>query len=236
MHHKHLRNVSHMNCKQAQLIIDDYVDDYLTDFHRNAVESHFEECNRCRCRFNERRNLVAELGNLPKLAGPSTDFRHRVLQARQQQITMSKRRKQWLQVGTLTSMAASFLIGIAVSIYVYIGDRSFEETTGDIVTNEVEVIPEITHKVITVLFNSKASLGNVKFSVTPPESVDIEGFVGERTVVWNGKLKKGENILKIPLIVNRGSSSSLLVCIEHNREKRKFFVSLDAARLRPAAT
>jgi len=224
-----------MNCKKLRQNIDDFVDGYLHGIELEAAQLHLEQCQRCRELVSERRILLDQLAGLTTMENPRADFLQQVIQARSAKSqTANLLHYKWFTFGAVTSLAASLAIGIFVTFY--IDNIAIPNAQNQLADTEFTIQPTLRHHTLMVSFNSKIALGDVTFSVTPPTSVDIEGYVGERVVMWIGRLTKGDNILKIPIIVNNNNPGELLVGIEHNQEKRQFTVVVDGTQIRQTAS
>ncbi len=64
-----------------------------------------------------------------------------------------------------------------------------------------------------------------------PQTVDVEGFAGQRQIVWQWRLNKGDNLLTIPIIVRNSAVNEFILALEHNNEKREFKVKVDTSKI-----
>lgn len=70
----------------------------------------------------------------------------------------------------------------------------------------------------------------VRFSLQAPKQWAFYGYRDSQFLTWEGQLKAGSNLLKIPLVAHQAVSGTLVVTIRHNDEVKEYRIALDVNR------
>lgn len=192
-----------MNCERFR--------DNWTDWHEGWLEAgaadmarHRDSCAACARHDRQMRRLVEELAALPLPAAEPAAVKAATAPARN--VT-----PRWL------ALAATLVVGIALGLM--LSDRSGND--GTIVAEPVELGAAAEHR-LAIAVQSPRVHERVEFVVELPEGVELDGFPGQRTVRWEGRLAEGRSRLQLPLRITPDAADGELVTriVEPNGERR----------------
>jgi len=222
-----------MKCDQVVANLNDYIDDYLGEPLKQAVTIHINQCATCHTKIAQAAALKQRLAQLPPTPAPNELFVQRLIKQRAQQNRHHAHQRHPLQkakwfVGGFSSAAAAILL-------VWLSGVSENPVMIDMAeqndTNTYVITALNTPQTINLLFHSDRNLSEVKFSIITPQTVDVEGFSGQRQIVWQWRLNKGDNLLAIPIIIRDSSVNEFVLALEHKNEKREFTVKVDTSKI-----
>jgi hypothetical protein len=81
---------------------------------------------------------------------------------------------------------------------------------------------------VRLVFRSASALDDVTIELVLPEGVELDGYPGQRRLVWQSDLRAGSNLLELPVLVH-GRGGVLTATLNHGAERRQF-----SARVVPA--
>lgn len=202
-----------MQCNDAKTLLNDHIEGELSPNQTTCLNIHLGSCSECREDLFQREMLVQRLNELVLPRAPDY-FAERIKKHRKQK---NAEKVRWFATG------ASVAAGVAVLLFVAGWQFLFNDTD----TFPVSIIQK-TDDNVHLLVHSNSGLDGVRFSVLMPESVELKGFTGKRTVAWLGKLKRGENILSLPLKKLARPEQTVVVRIEHQDSKKEYTIQLAA--------
>jgi len=203
-----------MNCQETIRQRDDYLDAHLEAAAQKRVADHLAGCQRCREAYASEEALRATLRALP-VEAPSADFYERIFE--QTAARYQRTRQLRFGVGIGGALAAGFaLLLIGSSMF-----GTLQQSKGS------AELPGLTISLNTVsnvklVFDSTQALASASFTVVLPPGVELKGFPDQREITWQGKLKKGKNLLVLPLIARNTGSGELAAYIRHDGKEKAF--------------
>ena len=201
-----------MLCSEVMNIYDEYLDGELDAEQAHAVERHADTCDACRLALQDRLQLRAELAGLP-IEGPSEDFFDTALVRAARR--SDERGKPWFaRVGG--AMAAAFAFLFITGVLVQPANLTSSSDIPEVTISMHEVTP------VNLMFSSEVALQDARVSLQLPEGVQLAGFSGRDTLSWTTDLKKGNNILKLPLVGHLAMSDTLVATLEHASGSKTF--------------
>lgn len=206
-----------MQCEEAKNLIDDYLDEYLDEDQKAALEKHLSLCAHCRAERDHLRAFREELCAIP-VPAPSPGFEERVLR----QAGHSHRVHVGFAAGFGSAAAAGLLLWFAVGLW---------QPTGLPGQNALSVIAmqiEQPHEV-SLAFNVPEELQDVTFRIELPEGVELQGYPNQRELVWKDHLNKGRNVMNLNLIAKQGMTGELRAHITQGDKERVFHVPVTAS-------
>ena len=85
-------------------------------------------------------------------------------------------------------------------------------------------------RTINLVFDARAALADVEFTVDLPLGVELAEHAGERRVVGHAKLTAGDNALPLTLVARSGAGGQLAARLRHGGEQKVFVVDVTVAR------
>ena len=204
-----------MRCDQAQSLFDDLLDGSLTLPAREALQRHLAECSGCRAAHDRARVVQRALRSLP-VEPPAPGFATRALRAaRQAQAAGARRPRTGFAAGFATALAASLVVWlVAVSPHA-------PSATGPSVA-----VARDHPQTINLVVNVPQDMPDAILAVHLPEATELAGYPGERQLLWQTSLRRGENLLALPVIVRGASAGELVATITHGDQQKIFRLRL----------
>lgn len=203
-----------MNCTDINTRLDDYLDGDVSALEKPLIEEHMANCNDCQNSLAEARVLRRALNNLP-IVEPSKGFEQRVFQEVRRQHTDNVKYK--FTAGFVTAMAASLALWFASTVFIQQVPVDQPQT--------VMVALNDAHTV-RLMFNAPKHIDQVTMSIGLPVHVELDGYPGKKELVWQTRLKKGQNILSLPLNVVATGEGELVAYLSYGDSSKKFRVIL----------
>ena len=206
-----------MNCNDFTQWLDDYLDRELEVDQYAAMAAHQQACDRCRQRTEDELSLRAALRDLP-VPEPAEAFLEQVLQ----QVTRrQQRRRRSGRIGL--ALAASFVLGIAVTSLVdnagHPAGSSAQSPAMQIALNE--------KRDVKLVFDSATALDAAQLTLVLPAQVRVAGYPDRQRLSWVTRLKRGKNLLVLPVSAREFGHGRLVARIEHDGATKTFAVDLD---------
>jgi hypothetical protein len=82
---------------------------------------------------------------------------------------------------------------------------------------------------INLVFDSRAALADVEFTVDLPPGIELAEHGGERRIVGHAKLTAGDNALPLTLVARSGGGGQLAARLRHGGEQKTFVVDVAVA-------
>lgn len=214
-----------MKCTDIQKYLDDYLDDEMSLGEQKVVESHLEQCASCQQEIEDYRSLRQALHSLP-VEQASPDFEENVFaEVRKHYGSHSGRHfdKRFV-AGFGTAMVASLALWFTSTLY----SPQFDEQNPQ---SGAQVVTLALHQTRTVklVFEAPTDLAEVTLTLDLPENVELEGYSGEKQLVWQTNLNKGQNILALPVMAIGDGQGELLAQLNYGDKTQQFRVVLKTA-------
>ena len=204
-----------MNCEMSQALIDLSAEE-MPPSAALELRAHLQACPACR-RLGGAQRLLLKALQVSPVPGLPAAMQGRVLE--RMFALYAKRRRRRLSVAA--GLAASLLLGLALGVL--LTGKSAPDYT---MQNGVLMLPSERPTVVGIAFNANAALENVQFTIDLPEGVQVGRQPYLHRVSWTGELRKGQNLLKLPLLAHRGAQGVLRAELDHGTEHREFTVPI----------
>lgn len=200
-----------MDCKQTLELRDDYLDGYLGERERLQIDRHLETCPRCRREFEQEREFRQTLRSMP-VPPPTADFAERVFKEAKKGQEKSKFRVFTPYWGG--AIAACLLL------WLMIGTIFEQQPQAPGTVPPVVSIRLHEEKVVKVMVNAPRDLRNADVVVRLPGNVEMVGFPGSNEIRWQTDLRKGKNLLRLPLVAKTAGQAELVTRISHENKSK----------------
>lgn len=206
--------------------IDDYLDGALDARARHRVEAHCAACAACAHQLSKavyQKKMLAAMP-APTPSRPLSDFIHEaVLSAeKHEQRAGASRGKAsifpilsglWAQGSHWRPALAMALMLALVALFV----RLPANDGGDI--RQIAIGSEV--KNVRLAIDSKQALKGVRLRIELSDNLALNGFGSRRTLEWTTSLKKGANVISLPIVGLAAGEGSIVTRIQlGDREKR----------------
>lgn len=228
-----------MNCQQFTQHLEDFLDGYVETGTATSMQSHLDNCQSCQVKFQAQQEFRARLRALP-VPEPSTNFEDRVLRAAiqagklQQTENLTVKRNKQLPLhekhhragfikGFGTALAAGLALWIIVGVLPVKQSEQLPAAQG--VTIAVRQV-----QTVTLAFQTVSALENARITIRLPENVEIVGYEGKSELAWNTNLKKGDNILKLPIKANALVNGKIVAEILHQNQVKTIGIEIQVKK------
>ena len=202
-----------MNCHGCTENLDLYIDGELESSTRAKFEEHVNQCSQCSEMVTREQAIRNALRAIP-VPMPEAGFFEQSLD-RTVKMTKTHEQRKWLLTGFGGALAAG-VVG-----WMILGQPI--ETNGiDQAPIDGLTVTIGTPKTIRFSINSANELTGAKLFVSLPEGVEIVGFDMQSEVDWTTTIKKGPNILELPIVVYSGTGGTILARVEHDNKSKTF--------------
>ncbi len=200
-----------MNCTQALEYRDDYIDSYLSQEEKAAVREHLNNCPQCHEAFKRDEEMLHALRALP-VPAPSPGFISHSIQHAQS----AGRRRIPKSLAPLLSaaMAACLVLWLVTGL-----PRMSDQQAHELPTAQV-IIKIDEEKIVNVVVNAPRDLVDAHVTIELPEQLEMIGFPGKREIEWKTDLRKGKNLLSLPLVAKRTGNVELVARIDHENKSK----------------
>lgn len=193
-----------------------------------AVRDHLTNCDLC-WQFFEDANLEASLAALGEAPAPDPEFVNRaVARAIQEGATASRP-----PIAAISAIAASLVLAVAVLFSVNANDPQLSQQLAQQNPPMDTSYLDATfgeHKSVNVVIYSKESQDDAIVAVELLGDVELDGYPGEAKLVWNTKLVKGANLLKLPVnIIGVDGGSVSVTSVYGGQSKRVDVLVVEAS-------
>src|SRR6266699_1241591 len=202
-----------MECRDFALQLDDLLDGRLHALGRNSAQEHLERCPDCR-QLHE--HAVAVLETVRKLAPPAMHpgFIDQTL-SRATRPAVGPARPKWRPVLGM-ALAASLVLGVALGVF-------FATQPAVHAVSLTLDRPET----VRLMFTSAKPLKAATVSLALPENVELVGYGGRRELSWETDLRKGGNLMQLPLIVRGATKDDLVANLSHGGSSKTFRLKIE---------
>ena len=203
-----------MDCSGFNAQLDEWLDGTLDEGAAQALGAHSSRCRACSHLAASSRELRHALRSLP-VPRPRPGFGHEAI--RLARLANTARPSVTRRRDALFAMAGAAAASVAVAAVVMLRDP------GGVPTLMPSLVPGLQASIAPASFQTVAmtvghveavrlridsprDFDEVRFSVELPDHVWLADQPGIRAMTWAGTLRKGENMLELPLVAQSRSS------------------------------
>lgn len=212
-----------------------------------AFDAHRAACADCQASYESEISLLTGLQQMP-VPTPTADFADRVLGAAVAQTAQHNVQKKNVQkkgeqhrqgflLGFGSAAVAAMALWVVVGVFPVAnapeGTTSDETVVASAASNSGTQSPALSialnqQQDIKLAFYSGEPLKGAKITIRLPENVALVGYPGRRQLSWTTNLKKGDNLLRLPVIAMQIARGDLVADIEYGDQLKTLTVSLEA--------
>lgn len=206
-----------MNCTDINTQMDDYLDDRLEPQARSAFDQHVAGCKACAAMLEQMQGLLHGLQQLP-ISEPSADFEQRVFNEIRRQHRQPRVGR--FAAGFATAMAASLAIWFASSVYLpeMPGQSASQQATVSVALNQQQTV--------RLMFEAQSDIQQVSLSIDLPNNMQLAGYPGRKQLSWQTSLKKGSNVLALPVMAVDPGEGELVARLNYGDKSKTVRVLL----------
>jgi len=200
-----------MNCRKALGYRDDYIDGYLSLEEKAAVRDHLDSCLQCHDAFKRDEDMLQALRSMP-VPAPSPGFVHQSLQHAQ---TAGR----WQIPKSLAPLLSAAMAACLVLWLVTGLPRMSYQPAQELPTAQV-IIKINEQKIVNVVVNAPRDLLDAHVTILLPAQIEMVGFPGKKEIQWKTDLRKGKNLLSLPIIAKSTGNVELVTRINHENKSK----------------
>lgn len=198
-----------MRIEHVSDLLHDYLDGALSPADAEAVTRHLESCVQCSSEFSELQVLTQSLAHWPALS-PRAGVLERMLRTATHTAVAPKR---WWR-GPISrraglSAAAVLLLAVGFGLGLQTAHRNPAGPQIVLAAQPVELGPNV--QTVGLMFRASDMVQDARISVWLPDDVQIAGRPKVHHLSWRTDLKRGPNLLELPLLATGPHNGSLLV-------------------------
>ena len=214
-----------MKCTELQKYLDDYLDETTSSAERKAVETHIEHCVSCQQALEAHKTIRQALRSLP-VEEASPDFEAKVFSAVSSHYgTGNGRSGNRFTAGFATAMVASLALWFASTVYT---PQLIQQTPDEQAPQMINLAVNQA-RTVKLMFEAPTDLAEVTLSVELPSNIELEGFAGQKQLIWQTNLNKGQNILALPIIATDDGQGELVARLSYGDKTKQFHIVLKTA-------
>lgn len=207
-----------MNCTDINTQMDDFLDGRLGATAATEFKRHVADCKQCAAQLRKMEALQDGLRRLP-VEEPSAGLEQRLFGEVRRHYR--EERHSWFGAGFATAMAASLAIWFASTVF-------FPDMPGQVPRSQQQTIALALHEQQTVrlLFEAQSDIQQVSLSIGLPANMELSGYPGRKQLSWQTSLKKGQNVLALPIMAVDQGEGELVAELNYGDKTRTFRVVL----------
>jgi len=200
-----------MNCGKALEYRDDYMDGYLSQEEKIAVRAHLDSCQQCHDAFKRDEDMLQALRSMP-VPLPSPGFvRHSIQHAQSS--------GRWQMPKSLVPLFSAAMAACLVLWLVTGLPRMGYQPAQELPPAQV-IIKINEQRIVNVVVNAPRDLLDAHVTILLPEQVEMAGFPGKSEIEWKTDLRKGKNLLSLPIIAKSTGNVELVTRINHENKSK----------------
>lgn len=199
-----------MQCEQFDRVIDDFIEGQLEPAEYGRVHAHLEHCPRCNENLAEHHSYLALMGDLPAPQAAPGRLAHMLRQARLAgESTRQQGSGRWAFLGGFATAAALALLLLAGQ-----WPPGAPLQQADPAKKLAAIAEHALRRQVTVVINVPADMPDADLALDFPAALRLEGLEDLHHVAWSVDLKKGANVLTLPLTIAAGTDLAATQTIE----------------------
>ena len=214
-----------MQCSELHKHIDDRLDGQLSEVECAGMDHHLEHCADCRGAFAEEKAMREALRDMP-VPEVSVGFAARALRraAVANSVSHHPVRNRAFMGGFAAALVAGIVLWFVTGVY---------GPNGEFVTSQPQLaelsISLYETRQVKLSFNAPENMNKVRVSLVLPEHVELEGYPDRKQIAWYTNLRKGDNILTLPLSALRSEKGVFTAKIGTGKTEKKiqFYLNVE---------
>ena len=219
-----------MNCRDRQNSFDEYLDGLLDNQQQADLKAHVESCSNCKAQLQQQLVLSEALRQMPVEPARSGFAQAALQRARQAHVVqntphphpVAKREpffKHWFAAG----FGGAFAAGLALwAVFTVIGPF---QPASDVPMFSIAVQQT---RSVSLAINVPEDMDGVTLTVELPKNFEISGYRGKQQLAWQTRLKKGRNVLTLPVVALEQGQGQLVARVARHQKSKLLRVNLQA--------
>lgn len=202
-----------MNCQEARQNINALAENSLTRRETRKLQAHLAGCGRCGQEYDQEKRLLAALRSLP-VPPPSKDFVSRSFALARARHEEKKRRRSAI---SLWGGAVAVCLALWLMVAGGPGPITPEHERPGLQAISLKINEQ---RLVQVVVDAPRDMLQAALVIELPPQLEVAGFPGRREIEWTADLRKGRNLLNLPLIAKSGGMAELITHIHHENKSK----------------
>jgi len=218
-----------MQCTDVNNRFDEYLDGMLNAAERKELVSHVDFCSDCHeelAALQALRNAMRELPVEPARPNFAVEAM-RAATASGNKVSGDRKSRNYADVSLWfgTGFAGAMVAGL-VLWGMFIGFQPVQQPA-PAASFSIAVYQQ---KDIALAFNAPADVKGVTVSIDLPEQFELAGHQGRRQLTWTTDLKKGRNVLKLPVVAKGAGDGTMVATLSRDKQVKTLRILLTAGK------
>ena len=213
-----------MKCQPVKLMFDEYLDGTLLTPQRDELVRHLDTCLACQRELAELENLRRHLREMPIEPARENFAVEAIAAAAGSDTPVVQNRPgfmHWFGAGFAGALVAGLVLWGLGTFYPTMQPQSPKASFN---------IALYQPQKISLAFNAPADITNVTVSIQLPQQFEVVGHAGRRLLRWKTNLKKGRNVLTLPVVAKGEGKGVMTASLSRNKETKTLQVLLTAGK------
>jgi len=209
-----------MYCQTVKLMFDEYLDGMLPARQRDDLVRHLDSCPACQRDLAGLETLRQGLREMPVEPARENFAIEAIAAAVGNNVPVTQDRPgflHWFGAGFAGALVAGLVLWGLVTIYPAVQPQSPTASFN---------IALYQPQKISLAFNAPADISNVMVSIELPQQFEVVGHAGRRLLSWKTNLKKGRNILTLPVVAKSEGNGVMIARLSRDKETKTLQVLL----------
>ena len=205
-----------MKCNDAKYMLDDYLGNALSIPEREQLIRHTESCAGCHKELRALELLQSALRDMP--VEPAREFFAR-------QVLRNATGKQHRSPGFMHWFGAGFAGAMVAGLVLWGVVATFQpwQSPAPVAAFSIALNQQ---RSISLAFNAPKDVQGVTVSIDLPEQFEVLGHEGRRKLTWKTDLKKGRNILRLPVIAKARGKGTMVARLSRKQQVKTLHILL----------
>lgn len=206
-----------MQCELVQQHFDELDDTHgiLAAEFCARLEGHIVGCPQCSRAREQHRELIQGLRGLPRPQMRPGFARQAFVHARKAQTGRSMGLR-------MAAIAATVFVSVSLGVMMGYQMQQGAEPTISTVAMTLQQPKELN-----LVFHSPAQFADATFVIELPDGVEVDGLPNQRVVSWQAGLRKGQNLLSIPVVARQATEGEIVARIVHGSGSKTFRMNIE---------
>jgi len=209
-----------MQCQTTKLMLDEYLDGLLTAQVRDEFVRHLGSCQACQRELAELEVLRSKLREMTVLPARENFAGEAIAAAVGRNTSVVQARP-----GIMHRFGAGFVGAMVAGLVLWGLATTFLPLQSPAPKASFD-IALYQPKTISLAFNAPSDISNVTVSIELPNQFEVVGHAGRRMLSWKTDLKKGRNILTLPVVAKGEGTGVMIARLSRNKQTKTIQVLL----------
>lgn len=209
-----------MQCENRQSMLDDYLDGTLEATVRDELVGHIGICTRCQQELGALEVIRGALRALPVMPARENFASEAIALAAEKGQPDSKKAPgfmHWFGAGFAGALAAGLAIwGFTLTFQLWQPQAPKAKFS----------IALYQPRKISLAFNAPTDVKNVTVSIELPAQFELVGHAGRQKLSWKTSLKKGRNILTLPVVARSEGEGTMIARLSRYKQVKTIEILL----------